>query len=420
MIHGASFGRSAVRLRVVSATSSPTDRVSVLEAITDVELRHMELDESLLALLARVRELFEVDTATILLYDATTQRLSVRATLGIEEEIRHGVTIDLGAGFAGRVAATRRPVILDRVDQTTVASPALWRKGLRALLGVPILVREELIGVLHVGSLTVREFTEADTHLLLLVADRVALAIQAETTSAERAATTALQRSLLPTRFPDVAGVSFAARYVPGAVAGLGGDWYDVFQLPSGRVGVVIGDVAGHGLGAAVVMGRLRSALRAYALENDSPAQVLTKLHGKVSHFEQSSMATVAYAVIDLADRTVTVSSAGHPPPVLAVPGRPSVLAAITPDPPVGLGLHSRRPRRDTVLDLPDGAVLAFYTDDLVERRGKALDPFLDRLTEAVTPERPEAVCGRVMDALVDAAPTQDDIALLVARFETR
>ncbi|MBM7774236.1 serine phosphatase RsbU (regulator of sigma subunit) [Actinokineospora baliensis] len=401
----------------MSATANATDRLRVLEAITDVELRHMELDESLLALLGKVCALFEVDTATILLYDATTQRLGVRATVGIEEEIRRGVTVDLGAGFSGRIAATRRPLVLDRVDQTTVSSAALWRKGLRALLGVPILVRDELIGVLHVGSLTERAFTEADTHLLLLVADRVALAIQAETTSAERAATTALQRSLLPTRFPVVDGLCFDARYVPGAVAGLGGDWYDVFVLPSGRVGVVIGDVAGHGLAAAVVMGRLRSALRAYALENDSPAQVLTKLNGKVSHFERTSMATVAYAVIDLTDRTVTVSSAGHPPPVLAAPGHPSILAPITPDPPVGLGLHTGRPRRDTVLNLPNGAVLAFYTDGLVERRGHALDPYLDRLTEAVTPESPAVVCGRVMDTLVEPEPTQDDIALLVARF---
>ncbi|WP_104480034.1 SpoIIE family protein phosphatase [Actinokineospora auranticolor] len=395
-------------------TSGPTDRVRVLEAITDVELRHLEPEESLRVLLGRVRDLFEVDTATILLYDADTERLTVRAAVGVEEEIRHGVTVNLGAGFSGRVAATRLPVVLDRVDATTVVSPFLWRKGLKALLGVPILARDELIGVLHIGSLSARRFTEADTRLLVLVADRIALAIQAERSGAERAATTALQRSLLPGRFPAVPGLRFAARYVPGAATGLGGDWYDVFELRDGRVGIVIGDVAGHGLAAAVVMGRLRSALRAYALEYDAPGEVLAKLHGKVSHFEKRSLATVTYGIIDVPRLRITLSSAGHPPPVLALPGRESALVPLPPDIPVGLGL--RGARRDTVVDLVPGAVLAFYTDGLVERRDRAIDPALTRLAAAVTPDDPAAVCAQVMDALLDNAPGRDDIALLVAQ----
>ncbi|GLW93358.1 PP2C family protein-serine/threonine phosphatase [Actinokineospora globicatena] len=393
-----------------------TDRVSVLEAITDVGLRQLELEESLRALLARVRDAFGVDTATILLYDSAAERLTVHATVGLEEEIRHGVTIELGAGFAGRVAATRAPLLLDRVDRTTVANPLLWRRGLRSLLGVPILARDDLVGVLHVGSTGDRAFTEGDTDLLRLVADRVALAIKAELTSAERAATTALQRSLLPTRFPDRDDLRFAARYVPGTVTGVGGDWYDVFELPTGLVGVAIGDVSGHGLAAAVVMGRLRSALRAYALENDDPAEVLTKLHRKVSHFEKRSMATVAYAVVDPVTRRVTLSSAGHPPPVIAVPGVGSALVDVPPDTPVGLGLGAARGRRNTVLDLPDGAVLAFYTDGLVERRREPIDPYLQRLVAAVEPDEPDAVCAQVMEALVDQDATQDDIALLVMR----
>ncbi|SER11066.1 PP2C family protein-serine/threonine phosphatase [Actinokineospora terrae] len=397
-------------------TPGSTDRVSVLEAITDVGLRQMELEESLRVLLARVRDAFGVDTATILLYDSAAERLRVHATAGLEEEVLHGVTVELGAGFAGRVAATRAPLVIDRVDATTVANPLLWRRGLRALLGVPILAREDLVGVLHVGSTGTRAFTEADTHLLRLVADRVALAIQAELTSAERAATTALQRSLLPTRFPVVDDLRFAARYVPGATTGVGGDWYDVFELPSGRIGVAIGDVSGHGLAAAVVMGRLRSALRAYALENDDPAEVLTKLHRKVSHFEKRSMATVAYAVVDRRTRRVALSSAGHPPPVIAVPGAASALVDVPPDTPVGLGLGAGRARRTTVIDLPDRAVLAFYTDGLVERRREPIDPYLDRLTEAVTPQDPDTVCAQVMEALVGTDPTQDDIALLVMR----
>ncbi|GLZ37915.1 GAF domain-containing SpoIIE family protein phosphatase [Actinokineospora sp. NBRC 105648] len=393
------------------------DRMSVLEAITDVALRQMELDEFLAVVLQRVRELFEVDTATAVLYDPRTKRLAVAATAGIEEEVRHGVTIGLGEGFAGRVALTREPVVLDRVDETTVVSPLLWRKGLRALLGVPMLARGELIGVLHVGSLAPRAFTDTDSKLLHLVADRVALTVQAEQSGAERAATTALQRSLLPASFPVVDAVRFAARYVPGAPTAVGGDWYDVFALHGNRLGVVIGDVAGHGLAAAVIMGRLRSALRAYALDYDRPAEVLGKLHRKVSYFEHHAMATVSYGVIDLTARRITLSSAGHPPPVHASPDHPAVLAPITLDPPVGLDIPTPQGRHDTTLDLPDGSVLVFYTDGLVERRGHSIDVLLDRLTATVVPAPPDAICVHVMDALIGAEPANDDVALLVIQL---
>ncbi|MPY85954.1 MAG: SpoIIE family protein phosphatase, partial [Actinophytocola sp.] len=115
----------------------------------------------------------------------------------------------------------------------------------------------------------------------------------------ERAAATALQRSLLPARLPSVPGGELAARYVPGGEAGVGGDWYDVFTLPSGRLGVVIGDVVSHGLRAAVIMGRMRSALRAYALETEDPAVVLEKLDRETGNFEPGVMATVGFAIYD-------------------------------------------------------------------------------------------------------------------------
>nr|WP_285501185.1 GAF domain-containing SpoIIE family protein phosphatase [Actinokineospora sp. NBRC 105648] len=400
--------------------SGPADRVSVLEAITDVALRHLELEEFLGEVLRRVRELFEVDTATAVLYDPGTERLAVTATAGMEEEVRQGTTIALGEGFTGRIAASREPIVLDRVDNTTVLSPLKWRKGLSALLGVPMLARGDLVGVLHVGSLVPRRFTDADTRLLHLVADRVALTVQAETTSAERAATTALQRSLLPTRFPLVDGMSFAARYLPGAPTAVGGDWYDVFPLPGDRLGVVIGDVAGHGLAAAVVMGRLRSALRAYALDYDSPAEVLGKLHRKVSHFEDRAMATVSYGIVDLATRRITLSSGGHLPPVFAAPERAACLVPVEPDPPVGLNIPVPRGRRETTLDLPAGSVLVFYTDGLVERRGHSIDTHLARLTAAVVPAPPDTVCAQVVDALIGPEPATDDVALLVLRLLPR
>ena len=148
------------------------------------------------------------------------------------------------------------------------------------------------------------------------------------TAQADRLAATALQRSLVPTALPAVAGAEMAARYIPGS-GGVGGDWYDVFTLPTGELCVVIGDVAGSGLPAAVIMGRMRSALRAYALETRDPAEVLDRLDRKMQHFEPDAMATVLYAVIDPGLDRMDICLAGHFPPVIAYPGQPAELASV-------------------------------------------------------------------------------------------
>jgi hypothetical protein len=251
----------------VAETGGFEDRLRRVHSLTDAALSRLSLEDLLVELLDRIRELLGTDTATVLLHDPAAGELYATAAVGLEEEVRQGVRIPLGEGFAGRIAAGLRPVEVHLIDPTTVVNPLLWEKNLKALLGVPMLVAGDLVGVLHVGTFTPRRFTEEDTGLLQVAADRIALAVRAEASVTDRAAAAALQRSLLPAVLPAVPGLEFAARYVPGAASGVGGDWYDVFELPGDRLGVVIGDVAGHGLAAAVVMGRLRSALRAYALD---------------------------------------------------------------------------------------------------------------------------------------------------------
>lgn len=156
-----------------------------------------------------------VDTVAVLLLDITSQQLVARAAWGVEEEVRQGVRVPVGHGFAGRIAATRQPIVLDRVDPTTVANPLLWEKGIRTMLGVPLMSGDEVLGVLHVGSLTDRHFTQADAELLAHVASRVAGAIQARQLEVERAAARVVQRSLLPGRLPRLPEIEFATRYVP-------------------------------------------------------------------------------------------------------------------------------------------------------------------------------------------------------------
>jgi K+-sensing histidine kinase KdpD len=173
----------------VWSEGSTAERVRRLQSVTDAALAHLRLDELLNALLERTRQILEVDTCAILLLDEDTNELVARAALGIEEEVEQGVRVPVGGGFAGRIAAEKRPVILDDVDHAHVLNPILREKGIKSMLGVPLVVEGEVRGVLHVGSLHYRAFDEDEVELLQLVADRAALAIEhARLFEAERAA----------------------------------------------------------------------------------------------------------------------------------------------------------------------------------------------------------------------------------------
>jgi len=381
-----------------------------VQTVTEASLAHLEIDELLDTLLERVREILEVDTAAILLIDRSSREMVATAAKGIEEEVRSGVRIPIGQGFAGRVAAERRAVILEKVDSTNVRNAILLDIGLRSLVGVPLIADGDTIGVLHVGSLGSRSFSDQDAELLQLVADRAALAINAGVLKRERTVATALQRSLLP-RLPDIVGLEIAARYIPGRARIVGGDWYDVFELPTGHVGAAIGDVAGQGLRAATVMGRIRNALRAYALDSEDPAGVLTRLDDMVCHFEPDEMATVLYAVFDPGRRRMTFSAAGHPSPLIALPNGETHMIEARADPPIGSDADA--PRRATEMAVPEGATIYVFTDGVVERRGEHLDIGLERLRQAAIPGSPHRGCTRIVSQLLSDSQPDDDVAVL-------
>ena len=171
------------------------ERLRRLQALTDAALSHLELDQLLDALLGRAREMLGADTCAVLLLDEERQELVARAAVGIEEEVEQGVRIPLGRGFAGRVAAESRPVVLDHVDHSNVLNPILREKGIKSLLGVPLHVHGDVIGVLHVGTLVPRRFTDDDVELLQLAGDRAAIAIDhARAYEAERSARKRLEQ----------------------------------------------------------------------------------------------------------------------------------------------------------------------------------------------------------------------------------
>jgi phosphoserine phosphatase RsbU/P len=378
------------------------------------ELARLSPDDQIDELMKRSQEVLAADTIVLLLVDRGGSQLIATAARGLEDEVRQGFRLPVGRGFAGRIAVTRMPATLDKVDANTVVNPLLWRHGIHSLLGVPLIAGGRLVGVIHIGSREQRRFSDDDLSVLQLTADQIAVVVYAEQASADRTAARALQQSLLPTRLPDVDGLEMASRFAAAQEVGVGGDWYDAFRLPDERIGVVIGDVAGSGLKAAVVMGRLRSALRAYAIESASPAEALDRLARKFAHFEPDEMATVLYLTVARDLESFTLASTGHLPPLMAVPGADAVLLECSPSPPIGAprsGSHV-----DVVHELRRGATVACYTDGLVERRTETIDHGLERMRRVLHPGPVEDVCTAVMAELVGREPVQDDTALLVFR----
>ena len=389
-----------------------------IKLVSDVSLASLDLDEMLPLLLDRVLDLLRCDTAAVLLHDAGSNQLVARAARGLEEEVRQGVRIPVGTGFAGRIAAERRPVILNRVDSTTVANPILWDKGIRSMLGVPLMAGGSLIGVLHVGSYTGQAFDDDDVMLLELAADKLAAAAQSGIAADERRAAGVLQRGLLPTRPLAHPQIEFASRYVPAERGDIGGDWYDAFELPSGDVWVMAGDVVGHGLQPAIIMGRLRSTLRAYALLRMSPEDVLRAANRKFQLFEPGAMATVICGVLTPPFDEFRLCSAGHLPPVLVHPGDEAQLLTCPPSPP--LGVVTELEPSSMSWGLQDGSTLVLYTDGLVERRGEAITDGIERLRAAVHDETPERLCAQLMDTMIGRYVPADDVAVLALRVRPR
>jgi serine phosphatase RsbU (regulator of sigma subunit) len=233
----------------------------------------------------------------------------------------------------------------------------------------------------------------------------------------QRSAAEVLQRSLLPTHLPEVPGVQLAARSVAGGTGQeVGGDWYDVLTLPTGEVCLVVGDVVGHDLPAAALMGQVRNALRAYALEDPAPTTVLGRVNRAACLLDASDLTTCICVVLDPATMTVEWASAGHLPPAVLSPSGGRLLRG-EPGPP--LGVEQSAVYRQHQTQLEPGETLLLYTDGLVERRGRPIDAGLSALESVrVDPAEPQAMCDRVMTALADHTVHRDDVTCLLVHVE--
>ncbi|MBQ1100196.1 SpoIIE family protein phosphatase [Streptomyces sp. b94] len=314
----------------------------------------------------------------------------------------------------------------------------------QSTLAVPMVAHDTVVGLARFARTKGSEpFGDRDRDLAVELAARAAVCIDnARLYRREHERALILQRSLLPPGDPEASGLDIACRYLPGNAATgrpseVGGDWFDVIELPGHRTALVVGDVMGRGLRAAVAMGELRTAVRTLAQLDIEPAEVLSQLDeiarglGAPGGVQQATraarrpreadlsevyLATCVYAVYDSVTRRCTFANAGHLPPVLVEPGESALMLDVPPGLPLGVG---GEPFEEVEIELPEGSLLALYTDGLVESRDHPLDEGLQAFVGALTdPARPlEDVCDQVLNTL-DSHHGEDDIALLMARVQ--
>ena len=318
--------------------------------------------------------------------------------------------------------------------------PAEDNGAIQSTLAVPMVAHDTVVGLAQFSRTKGSEpFGERDRALAWELAARAAVCIDnARLYRREHERALILQRSLLPPGDPEASGLDIACRYLPGnAATEVGGDWFDVIELPGNRTALVVGDVMGRGLRAAVAMGELRTAVRTLALLDLEPAEVLSALDeiarglGTPGGVQQATraarqprdadlsevyLATCIYAVYDSVTRRCTFANAGHLPPVLVEPGEDALMLDVPPGMPLGVG---GEPFEEVEVELPEGSLLALYTDGLVESRDHPLDEGLQAFVGALSdPSQPlEDVCDHVLTTL-DTHHGEDDIALLLARVQ--
>ncbi|MFE5396482.1 SpoIIE family protein phosphatase [Streptomyces sp. NPDC056568] len=322
--------------------------------------------------------------------------------------------------------------------------PAEEGSLVQSTLAVPMVAHDTVVGLAQFARTKGSEpFGDRDRDLAVELAARAAVCIDnARLYRREHERALILQRSLLPPGDPEASGLDIACRYLPGNAATgrpseVGGDWFDVIELPGHRTALVVGDVMGRGLRAAVAMGELRTAVRTLAQLDLEPAEVLSQLDeiarglGAPGGVQQATraarrpreadlsevyLATCVYAVYDSVTRRCTFANAGHLPPVLVEPGESALMLDVPPGLPLGVG---GEPFEEVEVELPEGALLALYTDGLVESRDHPLDEGLQAFVGALTdPTLPlEDVCDQVLNTL-GSHHGEDDIALLMARVQ--
>ena len=297
----------------------------------------------------------------------------------------------------------------------------ITRLGTEHMLATPLMAGDRPLGVLALGRSAERSrFSTTDIAVVEELCRQMVIGLgYAETSARDHTVAETLQRSLLPDTLPKIAGLDLAVRYLPAADGvNVGGDWYDAFPLDGNRVGLAIGDVAGHNITAASIMGQVRTLLRAYAIDTADPAGVLQSTNRALAWLLPEALATVIYATLDLDTGSLSYASAGHPPPLLSYgPGHAEYL-----DNPVGtmLGVPGGGGFASVRLSLSPGAGLLLYTDGLIEDHRRDITEGLNALAATIRSASgltAEKNCQTVQSVLLGGSARADDVCVLAARF---
>ncbi|HEX2774872.1 MAG TPA: SpoIIE family protein phosphatase [Micromonosporaceae bacterium] len=428
-------GHSAVRdgtgriigvLTVAAETTQVTRRLQSLSELTSALSTALTLDDVARVALRHAPQLFDADQVAFAVDDGSGWR-AVRRIRSEQLDEADERLPPLWRRFPGQspsplVTTADSEVPFFESDGQPLAGTAWDRhdQKVRALAAFP-LVTPSLRGALALGYRDPHAWHPAERAVLAATAELVAQAAErARRFENQHGTAQLLQRSMLPEHLPDLPLLRLAARYDPGVDGNAaGGDFYDAFVLPGGRLGVVLGDVAGHDVQAAALMGQVRAALRALALSDPDPAAVLTGLDRLVYSLanetrSQELFTTVVYGVVDADHRRLTLASAGHPAPLLrrAAADGSTMARYVDLAPGLPLGLGGRY--QTTAIDFLAGDALLFFSDGVVERRRQSLTDGLACLVGAVRQAAgsdPRALCA-VASAAVPGT-TEDDVALL-------
>ena len=423
-----------MRGRLTEQLSAAALRTARLQQATSMLAEALTVEQVVEVITEVGRSAIGADRSAVALLDPERLRVRTVNPDGVPDSPGHpGGDIPLDIPSVVTLAiTTRRPVLVENPDglRRTFADVAdldlfLAHTDERAWVGMPLLAAGSAIGALRFSFSRPRKITDEERVFLEALAGQCALALE-RASLFEREHTTAetLQRSLLPDRLPSVPGIILDARYLPVTRnMEIGGDWYDAFRLPDGRLAVAAGDVMGKGLSAAAGMGRVRNALRALALTDPRPAAVLAGLDRLFTATElDEQVTTVAYLVFDPVSGEGLAGNAGHPPPLLMsrdAPPRLDLGEAGTP-----LGWAS--PRQQYVFRLPPGHTAVLYSDGLVENRRRGLHSGLDELvavagqaTPAVA-EDPASLLEYLVDRMLTGYEQDDDVTVLVLHVPVR
>jgi PAS domain S-box-containing protein len=423
-----------MRGRLTEQLSAAALRTARLQQATSMLAEALTVEQVVEVITQVGRSAIGAERSAVAMLDSERLRLHTIDPAGLPDSLgapSGDIPLDTPTVMTAAIMS-RRPVLVESPEALREAFDGeanvdlfLKHSDERAWVGLPLLSSGKPLGALRFSFTRPRKITEEERVFLEALAGQCALALE-RATMFEREHTTAetLQRSLLPDTLPTVPGIILQASYLPVTRnMEIGGDWYDAFRLPDGKLAVAAGDVMGKGLNAAAGMGRVRNALRALALTDPRPAAVLAGLDRLFIATElEEQVTTVAYLVVDPATGEGMAGNAGHLPPLLLSPD-----AAPRLDPTeAGTPLGWASPRQQYAFRLPPGHTAVLYSDGLVENRRRGLDVGLDELVTAAA-QAPAGVVGdpaRLLDYLVERMLTgyeqDDDVTVLVLHNPAR